>query len=121
MLKPCNKENMLKFVQALESGEYSQCKESLRSTVEDNHSYCCLGVATELAEKSGVKLPTDTWITYTTLPAHVQDWLGIDEDNPLLSQDTGEVISAITMNDNLNKSFPLIALAFRFTYLEGDN
>jgi hypothetical protein len=63
--RSCNKENMLKLVTALESGEYKQGHYRLRT--EDG--WCCLGVASDLAAKEGVGtwqpyLPEPGWLTF---------------------------------------------------------
>lgn len=48
------------WVAALRSGQYSQCRSSLRTTKqnpdtnEETYSYCCLGVLCDLAKKVGI-------------------------------------------------------------------
>lgn len=42
------KKNVLKWIKALESGEYRQCKDRLT----DGKGFCCLGVATDLFIRS---------------------------------------------------------------------
>lgn len=55
-----NTENMAKWAEALESGEYEQGRNHLAIIGEDTESgktfYCCLGVACEVAIKNGVEL-----------------------------------------------------------------
>lgn len=51
MVAKCNKENMLKVCEAMESGEYPQGKHRLRSTPSEYGTptieFCCAGVACE--------------------------------------------------------------------------
>lgn len=49
-------EFQLKWLEALESGEYKQCKNYLKQDFENEIRYCCLGVGCELA---GIKLEKD--------------------------------------------------------------
>lgn len=47
--------NAIKWVVALRSGKYIQCKETLQS---DNSLFCCLGVASKVYEnETGISLP----------------------------------------------------------------
>lgn len=83
-----NRENALKWVAALRSGDYEQTQGGLRDTL----GYCCLGVACEVAIQSGVQIevteppelvPQVSW-KYNgmsgTLPLVVMDWLGVDDE-----------------------------------------
>jgi hypothetical protein len=116
-MKP-NKRNLHKWAKALESGEYQQTT----STLRDENGYCCLGVACEVALKNGVKMHVemgeDSWRYDTeeaSLPKAVQEWLGVDNSDPLLNFD-GEEITAISANDLVDKNFTEIARAIRRTY-----
>lgn len=70
------------WVAALRSGEYKQCKRIL----SDGESYCCLGVACEIARKNGLNVHCATVYldeltlafdgNTKTLPLSVSDWLG---------------------------------------------
>jgi hypothetical protein len=127
MKKSCNVENMTKLVEALESGNYKQTT----GTLCNGESFCCLGVATDLYGKEktynwetyssggsrlfrNLKTNTDLIETNVLLP-EVQDWLGIDQENPELYFEDGW-IQAATLNDE-GLSFKEIAKAFRETYL----
>lgn len=82
------------WVAALRSGEYAQTKGRLR----DGSGYCCLGVLCEVAVKEGViGKPTqgaDGNFRYPgghrgrpeggVLPRAVQEWAGLDSDNPVV-------------------------------------
>lgn len=120
-----NKENILKWVEALESGEYKQGIGSLR--VGDN--YCCLGVACEVAILNGVKM--DHLVTssalhtydgeYTTLPRSMRMWLGIDIAQVPVDFNNDELQLSSSwcteLNDCYGKNFVEIAQCIRQTYL----
>ena len=77
--------NAKAWVKALRSGKYKQGTLALHI----GNTYCCLGVACELAATAGVISPggeegEGLWRYeehMTTLPAVVQDWLGIRSGN----------------------------------------
>lgn len=108
-----------KWIKALRSGEYKQCKKGLR--VEDG--YCCLGVLTDLYEKENnrgkwIRVKTDlpdqfvfdvgNGYNYSFLPGTVCDWAGISRIDS--SVDIGDgTDDLITLNDALGKSFNEIA------------
>lgn len=128
-----NTENITKWAEALESGEYEQGFNHLTivelniagETVKTSH--CCLGVACQVAIKNGVEITVtqgegdgETLLFYDgesgTLPHKVKEWLGLDEDhgnNPYLG--TG---SATELNDNEGLNFKQIATQVRETFLE---
>jgi hypothetical protein len=54
-----NKEIKEKWITALRSGEYKQCRNKLIKVKNDQRSFCCLGVLTDLAIKEGVI--SDNW------------------------------------------------------------
>ena len=73
--------NALKWVEALESGEYEQG----RTELHEGEKFCCLGVACELFIQAGGELPirlmesTTVYANHvSTLPWVVRDWLGLD-------------------------------------------
>lgn len=128
--------NLLKWVEALESGEYQQGRGALRN---DDDTYCCLGVACEV---SGLGSWTGGMHTYTflvdgggeqsVLPAAVSAWLGLPEceahDDPYDScrvtgtephQDIelSDGASGIGLNDDRHATFADIAAAIRRDYL----
>lgn len=85
-----NRENFQKWVDALRSGAYKQGFGRLYTA--ENDTYCCLGVACDLAERAGVdtnyrdrdwvdRPPGFTgvpWRQAFTLPEGVAKWLGLD-------------------------------------------
>ena len=114
-------ENAKKWVAALRSGEYRQCKSRLHRQDE----YCCLGVAEELrlnsVGESWVAHPelADEFVVpgwtgehdeepgYAVLSKETQDWLGLASDHG--SWDAGDnPRSLISMNDH-GKTFAEIA------------
>jgi hypothetical protein len=108
-----NKANAEKWAAALRSGEYTQGTGQLyRALHRPNKpaAYCCLGVACQVARANGVEL--DFHVDYgfppsgEELPQVVQDWLGVDDSDPILVND-----SCVTRNDGLNQSFATIAEA----------
>lgn len=75
--------NAKKWVEALRSGEYKQT----RSYLSTKDGYCCLGVACDLAVKSGepIKVEQENPCTIFDgekfgLPPSVLNWLGLKED-----------------------------------------
>lgn len=102
---------------ALTSGEYEQGKQRLRT---DDDKYCCLGVLCNLAVKAGVakwerRTPTDystgisgwhcvsidgTASNATTLPYFVQEWAGLEDENPIVSAGVGALQESLAeLND----------------------
>ena len=53
------------WIEALESGEYKQGRNKLRTETTNGNEFCCLGVACEVMEKNGVH--TD-YEKYTAVP-----------------------------------------------------
>ena len=77
-----------KWLKALRSGDFGQTKVRLREPGKDN--MCCLGVACEVYRRETGK---GSWIdgefedstgllSQTSLPAGVQDWLGVEDQEP---------------------------------------
>lgn len=136
MRKECNRGNMRKFIEALECGQYEQGSGRLRQ----GDRFCCLGVACDLAMKNGVEMKIrkdapavscgnpqctacgdegQTWVyeyDMGYLPVAVQEWLGIDTQNPILSGCT-----ATWWNDHEKASFTSIGQLFRHEYLDENN
>ena len=95
------------WLTALRSGDYRQGTGVLR-TADDQ--YCCLGVLCDLAEKAGVvavHLPIgnhayfygdDEGGTDTVLPQVVEDWAGLDGENPWVKHD-GKSDAIAELND----------------------
>lgn len=122
----CNKENMRLWVDALRSGEYEQGYGALLN----DGKYCCLGVACEVAILNGVELakePVDSEYrpgryafgkeTSLFLPGKVQEWLGIDSQEPGVFNTVGIAESVIHLNDSQKKDFSYIADALERTFL----
>lgn len=91
-----NPEVKAMWLDALRSGEYEQTFSRLR----DEKGYCCLGVLCDLhAQTTGGEWNmTELWkLRYlgegATLPALVEQWAGLDNDNPIIG--THEVIGAV--------------------------
>lgn len=85
-------ENFQIWLDTLKTGQYQQATGAL-DVVDDggNHSFCCLGVACDLAVKDGVEMEIHTSddndvVSYDreqgVLPGKVKDWLGLDQTNP---------------------------------------
>lgn len=147
-----NKERVALLVQALRSGDYQQTKGAL-CRVNDNNgdkTYCCLGVACEVAIANGlyIRLETSddskgTLIMFNggggSLPETVRDWYGFVRSNPPISATAAgvpamcqcascrdgqprdqEIAWAISANDTHNATFEQIADGFEALYLTED-
>lgn len=106
-----NKQNIKKWVEALESGRYKQGSSYL-ATIDNE--YCCLGVACEVAIENGVpvqKKELENWYSYDSLsefpPSIVMDWIGIPNE---------EQYDYTKMNDEMHLSFKEIAEEIRKRY-----
>lgn len=131
-----NKENMRKWVDALRSGEFQQG--SGRLSVDG--TYCCLGVACEVAIREGVPVEK-TRVgasgqykkvyrydeTALFLPVAVQDWLGLSSVEPTVLYDCTDddctpsddgTHSVVSLNDSEMQPFEVIADALERTYLK---
>lgn len=114
-----NKQNMLLWVEALESGRFRQGRERLKRVTLGAYEYCCLGVACEVAMDNGapvVETLIDGSIKFNGsigyLPEEVQDWLGVDDEDPALDSRT----SAAQANDGKGMRFTEIAALVRQSY-----
>lgn len=124
--------NQLKWVEALESGEYKQDTDRLGVlTVVDDEgntvSHCCLGVACELAVLDGVAMQVfdlyDDFCRYRryetstgSLPSAVVEWLNIGASAPMRANWRIPMIgahNAAQRNDDMKQSFEEIAAAIR--------
>lgn len=101
-----------KWAQALESGEYKQCKGKLR----EGDSFCCLGVLCNLHAQEHPEIAVEQTKTFSyigetgILPEEVQAWAGMftrkgtrEDGLPNLAE----------LNDYYDKSFPEIAKVIR--------
>lgn len=86
--KPKLNPNARKWVRALRSGKFKQCKARLSKVGKDGPRYCCLGVACEVFIKSGGSLVKsepyeDGTVQYAGaqgfLPGKVCSWLGLQD------------------------------------------
>lgn len=140
-----NKTNILKWAEALESGQYPQATGALAAYLHTDNDepptigYCCLGVACIIAANNGIDLTNHTnhndpthdddttdhnlfWFADhdSDLPEAVQQWLGIDDSDPQLITADGSTRRAITLNDDNHYTFTEIAAAIRRTYLTNE-
>lgn len=127
-----NKENLLLWVLALESGQYTQARKSLaRLNTNGTYSYCCLGVLCEVAVATGLEVDVDEvdamklYGGYGTLPpAEVFAWLGLDlgivRDILLPFPESNQEIYAADLNDGFGWNFGQIAAAIRIKYDLGE-
>lgn len=91
------------WIQALRSGDYKQHTSRLRTGVDGNSGYCCLGVVCDIAAKDG----GPQWQSGNSfmgetggLPEKMAEFLGLNE------QATDKLIE---MNDQDHRSFSYIA------------
>lgn len=128
-----NIDNMRLWVAALRSGLYEQGREYLHESTDDDHTYCALGVACEVADlrvEEDVKWTRDT-IIYKygaemhdmMAPIELAEWLGIPYQYYLpdrcgdvqVTDDQGHVRYVSYLND-AGKSFDQIADLIESTY-----
>lgn len=139
-----NRDRVQLLVDALESDEFGQCKGTLRlANADGKFTYCCLGVATEVALRNGLpeavatqpgaglydkSSPTSVWNHNEgqLLSDEVMEWYGFDERSPMLSglvsyMDDADPIKrphlAHHWNDSYNADFKKIAAMFRERFL----
>lgn len=127
------------FLSDLRSGKYQQG----RGALERDGKFCCLGVACIRPAAEGVVSRTedgDGWVDYehnsAELPGTVADYLGIPEENRTGTRYTNIMfhkmgydeddwdasnLTAIGLNDSLQKSFAEIADAFENEFLKEEN
>lgn len=106
-------------LQALESGEYKQCRGALRQDNDGEFRYCCLGVATHLANKFKVKNyggKTDLFeIADALLPASLARFLNIENDGSFKYRvlHRGESYGSLTALNDRGVRFKTIARTIR--------
>ncbi len=107
-------DNAKKWVAALRSGEFKQCRKMLCNGQE----YCCLGVACEVYIREGHKLkhtPSDSSIeigyagSFGTPPKEVLTYFGIWDDEGRYWLDEIHDSSLVNENDEKCKTFEEIA------------
>lgn len=122
MTKGPNKERLLLWVEALESGNYQQGRGHLRYTDEETEqtTHCCLGVAAEVCERNGGAKFVNPGGAFLHFEA--QEWYGLGRYayNPNLETEDGDLLSATTLNDSKGFDFPTIAAAIRRTFDLGE-
>lgn len=127
-----NKERVLLLVQALESGDYQQARAKLcKISPNGNKTYCCLGVAAEVAIANGLDITVtedgvdNSYLKYNQesayLPADVMAWYGFESIDPYVEipLDDGQraLVMATKANDKYNRDLAEIAEGFRRVYL----
>lgn len=124
------KKRLKKFIAALRSGTYRQGKNSLHIKSADGSSdtFCCLGVACQVALKNRVKLNVHEGFATVDydgqdgyLPDKLVDYYGLVHNDPVIVDADGSRMTATTANDSNDYDFNTIADMFERTYLdEGD-
>lgn len=116
------KEIMEKWTEALESGDYAQCRGTLRkpNKKKSKYGFCCLGVLCNIHAQEHPEIaaketnPTEYLGRTAYLPYEVMEWAGIHSD-------LGYIPSLNTplaaMNDD-GKSFKHLAKVIRKHYKE---
>ena len=112
-----NQINGKAWVDALRSGEYTQGFGELQQVDRQTGkcSYCCLGVANELAVAAGVINPIEDKNDFVNYFG-ISRWLGVEKEDPEF-QIGGETITAIILNDKLKYTFGQIADLIETQYL----
>jgi hypothetical protein len=136
-MKKVHKERIQKWIKALRSGQYKQCKEQLRN----NNKYCCLGVACDIVpnaifEDCDVSLPLSVTQYYnfknSYVPLRVPDsvmknyvarckqqkkrYVNVEKEMRSFEEDEG--LYATLLNDEYGFTFKEIADCIEYTYLK---
>lgn len=130
-----NRENIVKWVADLRSGQFPQTQGHLRT----KDGFCCLGVACETAITNGVPVQRtfpelDDEKTYFydgesgTLPDDVAEWLGFGTSNPeftihykdVMGLGYHDLVCLTELNDLAALTFDQIADVIEYFFL-GDN
>jgi hypothetical protein len=113
-----NKERVQLLVDALRSGEFQQRHGDLRGNAHGGGvSYCCLGVATEVALRNGA-MCLEAW-GGTALHWRLAQWYGFESGNPIIRP--APCRDAVAANDICKLDFNQIADAFEETFLRETN
>lgn len=110
--------NQIKWIEALESGNYKQDKSFLCRTSSDdgNKYYCCLGVACELFLGEGIVDEYDFSYSWQEeerfAPPKIIDILALRSRSGV-ALDVYKFEKLIALNDDFNKSFKEIAQILR--------
>lgn len=135
-----NRERMQLLVDALLSGEYAKGTGFLHlitgnAVSPGDNTWCCIGVASDVACRNGLKLPRETVIKdvmyekFGDSPYYfdprVLEWYGFPESDgidPMLSMPNGMPVSMSHWNDNVSGStFGEIADGIKWKYLDEEN
>lgn len=132
-MRESNKPVIEKWVEALESGNYSQGSGYLsKKNAFGKQVYCCLGVLCDLAVKEGVipepsQHPDDASVRIynlwsASLPPEVRDWAGMSDGNPYVDLPDPDLPSASLafLNDTSRYDFNSIAALIRHNFLENE-
>jgi hypothetical protein len=105
-----------KWIDALESGEYPQTSEFLRT----EQGYCCLGVLCNIyaKEKNNDEVQLNLWEQFNDnyeilgegliLPVEVKEWAGLDDTDVYYTDEDDEKVYLAVLNDS-GMSFNQIA------------
>lgn len=121
------------WVAALRSGQYRQAKGALVKRVDGAISYCCLGVACEVAIANGLKVEVAERETegglgparsydyeHTLLPGSVRKFYGLEDSDPYLPLDPTDEDSSVnlasSLNDDHDFSFEEIAEVIEYAF-----
>ena len=98
-----NNEIKQRWVSALRSGEYEQCRGLLRR----NNQFCCLGVLCDLyGKEKGIEWVSDGNDRFVflgsndVLPAEVVEWAGLPDHNPDIDYPDRYVTCIAGLNDH---------------------
>jgi hypothetical protein len=95
----------IKWIEALESGEYEQCRMTLRK----GNQYCCLGVMCDLYDPNGWL--NDYHLAMPLVPSSVvRQHFGLQY---ALVKEDGQLVPYAKLNDNYKLSFSEIAAIAR--------
>lgn len=117
-----NREVIQHWVDALESGDYTQSTGQLQVS----GGFCCLGVLCHLAEQEGLVQSDGNGTYFSTfddtdeslvdLPVIVSHWAGLRGSDPVTN--VGEGVTFAMLNDGEAYSFSQISDVIREMYLE---
>lgn len=104
-----NKPRIQLWVDALRSDKFKQA--TRQNYIAENNSYCCLGVACQVAEDEGAPgILGEAWRGAFGMTRKVRQWYGLSDSNPLLLFLSGwGPVHATTLNDVLKWDFHQIA------------
>lgn len=112
-------EHREKWLQALESGNYQQC----RGVLQDETGFCCLGVACEISGLGKWENHPETLskqynvgeVKISVLPQKVKDYLGLVSENGD-PREYHKNLNPLTMMNDKGDTFKQIAAHLRANY-----